>query len=133
MNKVQSMGCYQCMSGGTFPRDEACEVGRRSATYNNICIPREQPPGANARVYCVKAIGSEGSDDRLGPVVIRTCSYNYRTECKDGISVDGRIIRGCIHACADADFCNTGVSQKTSMAVLSIALALLVFRFCFCK
>ena len=127
---VEAIGCYQCISGGTFPRDEACEVGRRSANYANICIPRGEPPqGVNARVYCVKAIGSESNDDRVGPITIRGCSYTYRTDCREGINVDGRIIRGCVYSCADGDFCNGSTSTKVSVAALTASAVILFVRF----
>jgi hypothetical protein len=119
------------MSGGNFPRNEACEAGRRSATYNNLCIPREQPPGNNARIHCIKAIGTDGTDDRLSPIIIRTCSYSYRTECRDSINIEGRVIRGCVHACADEDYCNGSMNQEASFILLSVAFGLITFKLFF--
>ena len=37
--KGEAIGCYQCQSGGKFPRDEDCERGSRSASYTKQCIP----------------------------------------------------------------------------------------------
>jgi len=121
------------MSGGNFPRDEACEVGRRSANYVSTCIPRNEPPPAQgfSRVYCVKAVGSGGNNERGGPVTIRSCSYSYRTECKDAINIDGRIIsNGCIHSCADGEYCNGSGNKTPSIIfmVLSVILIIAISR-----